>query len=144
MIVLLFFATKITSQQQGKTAKYYFGIYYLNANIYSHDYAQYTSSMGQRSLGSWITTGTYAWWEKNWGSSVADKSMPCSRCLIRTRVVLSTALVRQTALKSSCWMMHLICWLLKSTSADASAISLLHRHSRKWFNVAIVQVEHLH
>ena len=78
------------------------------------------------------------------GSSEAEKSMPCTRCFMRTRVVFKTARFKQTALKLSWWIMHVIGSLFASVKADASAASLQHRHSRGWFNVAAVQCEHLH
>ena len=70
--------------------------------------------------------------------------MPCTKCFMRTRVVSKTTQFKQTALKWSWWIMHVIGSLFASVKADASAICFQHRHSRRWFNVAAVQCKHLH
>ena len=71
------------------------------------------------------------------GSSKAENSMPCTRCFMRTRVVFKTARFKQTALKLSWWIMHVIGSLFAPVKVDASAICLQHRHSRGWFNVVM-------
>ena len=63
------------------------------------------------------------------GSSEAEKSMPCTRCFMRTKVVFKTARFKQTALKLSWWIMHVIGSRFASVKADASAVSLQHRHA---------------
>ena len=62
------------------------------------------------------------------------------RFLIQTRVVFNTAPIKQTASKSSCWMMHFI----ESARVDASGVSLQHKHSLGWLSVVVEQFSHLH
>lgn len=62
------------------------------------------------------------------------------RFLIQTRVVFNTALIEQTASKSSCWMMHFI----ELARVDASGVSLQHKHSLGWLSVVVEQFSHLH
>ena len=78
------------------------------------------------------------------GSSVADKSKPCIKCFMRVRVVLSTAVFKQTSLKLLCCVMQVIGSLLKSACADASATSRQHKPCLGWLNVAVAQFKHLH
>ena len=78
------------------------------------------------------------------GNYEAEKSMPCTRCFMRTRVVFTTAWFKQTALKLLWWIIQVIGSIFASVQANASAISLQHRHSRVWFNVAALQCEQLH
>ena len=56
------------------------------------------------------------------GSSEAEKSMPCTRCFTQRRVAFKTAQFKQTALKLSWWIMHVIGSLFASVKADASAV----------------------
>ena len=70
--------------------------------------------------------------------------MPCIKCFMRIRVVLSTAIFKQTALKLSCCVIQVIGLPLKSADADTSATSQQHKHPLGWLNVVVAQFEHLH